>query len=276
MLSPRFVLQPSPLLRCSHRMHRLRPFVLSAILAANVFTLFSAEPDTTSPAMAIAVGHYTAREDDEAKSAFEAILAREPKNAVAEHYLGRLAKRRRDWEAASTHFEHCTNLEPSDASYWADLGEAYGKLASKASIFRQPGLARKCRAALEKAVELAPDSIEVRRGLAEFYAKAPAIAGGGHAKALAQAAEIAKRDEYAGQLAIGHIESLAKNWDKAASSYRLAAEQKPDAVEPQLALGEMCLKTGDKTGARAAFEAALHIAPGHPSATRALEQLDAK
>lgn len=249
--------------------------LVTAMLIGMVATtpVVAAEMGTASPAMAIAIGHYTAREDTEAKAAFEAILAAEPKNASAEHYLGRLAKRSNDWEAATSHFARCTELEPCHAPYWADLGEAYGKLAAKASVFRQLGLARKCRAALEKAVELDPDSIEVRRGLAVFYAKAPAIAGGGHDKALAQADEIAKRDNFAGPMTAGHVESLAKNWGKAVASYRLAAERRPEAVEPQLALGELCLRTGDKAGARAAFAAVLRIKPGHPAATEALARL---
>jgi len=180
---------------------------------------------------------FGARRDGEAQAAFEHILATEPANHEAVYHLGRIAKRRGDWAAAAESYERCTRLAPSEALYWADLGEAYGKLAGKAGIFRQLGLARKCRAALEKAVELDPDNLDYRQGLIEYCVKAPSIAGGGSGKALAQAAEIAKRDAYAGALAAGGIQAREKNWGAAEVAFASAAKLKPAAVEPLAALG---------------------------------------
>lgn len=257
-------------------MRRARPFVLFSLLAASALPVFAAEPKLATPELAAAHAHYTAREDAEAKMAFAAILAKDPTNAAAEYYLGRIAKRQKDWETVTTHYARCTELEPANALYWADLGEAYGKLAGKASVFRQLGLARKCRTALEKAVELAPDDIEFRRGLAEFYEKAPGIAGGGHGKALAQAEAIRQLDPFAGAMTTGSIEAHAKNWPQAEAALLEAAAIRPDSVEPHLGLGELRLRRGDKAGARTAFASVLRIAPGHPRASEALARLGAE
>lgn len=256
-------------------MRRLRLFVLVPLVAAvsTVASIAAPESTTSSPELAAAHGLYTARRDGEAKTAFEAILAADPANAQAEYYLGRLAKRTGDWETVAAHYRRCTELAPTTPLYWADLGEAYGKLAGKASVFRQLGLARKCRTALEKAVELAPNDLEFRRGLAEYYEKAPRIAGGGHAKALEQTAEIAKRDAFAGAMASGGIQVHAKNWAEAEAAFLEAARLRPAAAEPQLALGDLFARIGKKNSARAAYMQALRLVPDHPRAIQGLARL---
>ena len=187
--------------------------------------------------MAAARELFKSRRDTEAQASLEHILAAEPANHEAVYLLGRLAKRHGDWAAVTEFYERCTRLAPAQALYWADLGEAYGKLATKASIFKQLGLAKKCRSALEKSVELEPDNIAYRRGLIGYYEDAPAIAGGGLDKALAQAAEIAKRDAFAGALVTGGIHAHAKNWAAAETAFAQAAKLKPAAVEPLADLG---------------------------------------
>jgi tetratricopeptide (TPR) repeat protein len=207
--------------------------------------------------MAAAHAAFAARRDDEAQAAFEQLVTVNPQNHEAVYYLGRLAKRRGDWQAVAARYERCTQLAPSNALYWADLGEAYGKLAGKAGLFRQLGLARKCRTALEKAVELEPENLDYRFGLIQFYEKAPAIVGGGRDKALGQAAEIAKRDPFAGMMETGAIHSRGKNVALAETAFREAAKLHPDAVEPLAALGLLYADAGQFPEAFAQFDALL-------------------
>ena len=232
--------------------------LLFATLLALPFA-HGAEP--TAPTLAEARELYTARRDAEAQAAFERILAADPANHDAVYHLGRLAKRRGDWATAAKHFEHCTALIPTTALYWADLADAYGKLATNAGLFAQLGWARKCRAALEKAIALAPEDLEYRRGLAEFYEKAPGIAGGGRDKALAQAAEIARRDAYAGAQLTGGIQFRARNWAEAETAFLAAATLRPDAAEPIAALGLLYTDQGRHAEAFAQFDRLLARQP---------------
>jgi len=217
----------------------MRRFRITLIAVLAPLAALGAEPPAVaiSADLALAREHFAARRDTEAQAAFERVLAADPASHEAVYHLGRLAKRRGDWPAVAEFYERCTQLAPAEALYWADLGEAYGKLAGKASIIKQLGLARKCRAALEKAIELAPDNLDYRRGLLEFCEKAPSIAGGGRDRALAQATEIAKRDAFAGALATGGIHARSKNWAAAEIAYANAARLRPAAVEPLAALG---------------------------------------
>jgi len=52
-------------------------------------------------------------------------------------------------------------------------------------------LAGKVREEFERAVRLSPNDVDARLDLAEFYAEAPTIVGGGEQKARAQAQSIA-------------------------------------------------------------------------------------
>jgi tetratricopeptide (TPR) repeat protein len=237
----------------------MRRYRILLIAALAPLAALRAEPPAAapSPELAAAREHFTARRDTEAQAAFERILAADPANHEAVYHLGRLAKRRGDWPAVAEFYERCTILAPAEALYWADLGEAYGKLAGKAGIFKQLGLARRCRAALEKAVALAPDNLDYRRGLLEFCEKAPSIAGGGRDKALAQAAEIAKRDAYAGALATGGIHARAKNWAAAEIAFAQAARLRPAAIEPPSALGLLYAEQERYADALVQFDQAL-------------------
>ena len=254
-------------------MRRFRP-VLLVVLAA-LATALQGEPAPAAPACDFGAARelFLARRDAEAQAAFERILGTDPAHHEAVYHLGRLAKRRNDWSAVVRFYERCTVLAPANALYWADLGEAYGKLATTAGIFEQLGWARKCRTALEQSVALAPDDLTFRQGLAGFYEKAPGIAGGGRDKALAQAAEIARRDPYAGALFTGGIQFRARKWTEAETAYRSAARLRPAAPEPHVALGDLFARRGNTAAARAAYDEALRLAPDFQPALAARAKL---
>ncbi|MBK8478687.1 MAG: tetratricopeptide repeat protein [Opitutaceae bacterium] len=239
---------------------------LVLLLALLVLPLaHAADPVVPPPAPSLASARelYCARRDAEARSAFELLLAADPANHEAVYHLGRLALRRDDWKTASTHYQHCTKLDPTNALYWADLGEAYGKLAGQAGLFQQLGLARKCHLALEKAVELAPDNLDYRHGLIEFYEQAPSIAGGGRDKALAQAAELTRRDPFNGTLVTGGIQAHARNWSEAEVAFLAAIKLRPNALEPIASLGLLYADQGRYPDAFAQFDRLLTLDPDH-------------
>ncbi len=235
-------------------------FRLLPLLLLVATTVLHAAPPAAAD-LAAARAFFTARRDAEAQSALDHLLLADPTNHEAVYLLGRLAKRRGDWRTVAERYERCTQLAPTVALYWADLGEAYGKLAGKAGVFQQLGLARKCRAALEQAVALAPTELEYRRGLIEFYEQAPFVAGGGRDKALAQAAAIAAHDPYASALATGGIHARAKNWTEAERAFRSAAALRPDATEPEAALGLLFADQGRHAEAFTAFDGILGREP---------------
>ena len=134
-------------------------------------------------------------------------------------------------DAAVETLEAVVKQEPDNAEAHNLLGSAYGRQALVAGLFGKMKLAGKMKDELELAVALAPDDLLYRESLIQYYANAPAIAGGGINKAKAQAAEIGKRDAVRGYLADAMVARIAKKPDEALAALRKASAARPDDVE---------------------------------------------
>lgn len=254
------------------------------------------------------------RQDAEAKTAFEALARAEPRNGEAQLFLGRLAMRARDPEAASKHYEKAIDLDGKNASYHLELAGAYGARVQSAGLLGKASLASKSRAALEKAVELEPDNVDARFGLVQFYSQAPSIMGGGLDKAHVQADRILQLDPGRGRIAKAGLFAREKKYDEAFALYEDVLQQTPDDYATRYQIGRLaaesgqrldrgkeclqfCLaatppanapghapahwrignifeKQGDKAAARASYEAALAIDAKFESAIASLKKLN--
>lgn len=121
------------------------------------------------------------------------------------------AMKKGELDAAATAGEKAVALDPKSADAHLWLGRAYGQKAMKASLFSQMGLAKKCRKAFERSVELDGTSVEARWDLMQYYLRAPGIVGGGTDKALVQASEITKLDAVRGAIAKGLVYDVTKD-----------------------------------------------------------------
>ncbi len=159
-------------------------FILGVLLAT-----FAHGASDLEPAIAL----YREKKFPEARLAFEKILASEPTNAVACHFLGLTLLRRGDDQAldeAVPWLEKAATLAPTNAEYLADFGGASMQLASKRTSL---SAATKGRDAMEQSLKLQPNNIEARIGLWQFYERAPWPLGSSK-KAAAQIEEIRKLD----------------------------------------------------------------------------------
>jgi tetratricopeptide (TPR) repeat protein len=151
----------------------------------------------------------------EAQEAFEQLAATDPKNAEINFHLGEFALLRNDPGKAVTFYEAAVNAAPKNSLYHHRLGDAYGRSAQQASIFRALGLARKCLAAFQRAVALDPANVAARYSLFTFYRSAPGIIGGGAEKAATEAAAIKKLDPDRGRVAFAALYAAQKKYAKA-------------------------------------------------------------
>lgn len=284
----------------------LLPLLNSPIFGAEIVS-------PSGEALAAAKKLFETRQDIDATAAFSRLASDDPKAAAPQFYLGMLALRRSDPKSAVEFLERAVQLEPSSVTNQLRLGDAYGMQAMKAGLFSKMGLAKKCRAQYEKAVELGPENVEARWSLMEYYKQAPGFAGGSFEKAHEQADAIAKFNPGAGRFAKATIFAAEKKYDAVFAPYanalsaepadygllnqlgRLAqmtgqhledgaaALQKcltltPGANEPShtwlsLALGQIQEKRGDPVAARRAYEGALAIDANFKPAKEALARL---
>lgn len=177
--------------------------------------------------MAAAIELYNAHRYPEARVAFEAVIAAEPKNAAAAYYLGRTIEPRADASAlpeAIKWYEKAVELDPNNATYLARYGGASLLLASRETSL---GAATRGRDAMEKAIRLNPDDLEARAGLMQFYQRAPWPLGSS-AKAAAQLEEIRKRDPDRAVVLSVSIKAAEKDYASAFKLCDQALAKNPD------------------------------------------------
>lgn len=197
----------------------------------------------------------------EAKKSFIAALKKNPKNAQALYYLGRISFLQEDWEGSVEWLEQAVENDKRNPIYYMWLGRAYGREAQQASIFRKPSLAAKTKTAFEKAVSLDPDNVDARLYLMEFYRRAPGIVGGSMKKAREQAEEVKKRNPYQGHIVLGALYEDDKEYLSAEKEYLTAVKIQPDSSSAYFSLGLLYTNTEQYDKAFQIYEQLLSVNP---------------
>ncbi len=289
-------------------MHPRLRFAAALLLAS--LPALAADPTPFDAAVAL----FKARKLSEAQAAFEKLAAADPKNAEVQFYLGGIALNRGDTDRAIAYDLKATELAPNNAKYHASLGDVYGSAAQKASVFSQMGLAKKCKAEYDRAVELEPTNVDYHYSVFEYCRQAPSIVGGGTDRAEAEAAKIKQLDSLRGRQAYAALYIGQKKYDLALAQFdevlktepdnyvalyqvgRLAAisgqyidrglkslqrcleleqlQGAPSHANVQWRIGNVLEKKNDLAGARTAYEAALKLDPALKSAIDSLKKLN--
>ncbi|MDX2187858.1 MAG: hypothetical protein SFV32_13055 [Opitutaceae bacterium] len=263
-----------------------------------------------------AVRLYQARQYNEVSDVLIPVaVAGNPDEAEASRWLGKAARKQNQAGDAVRWLEKAVGLKPREASYWVDLGDAYGLMAKQASVFEKLDWARKCDRALGRAVELAPADFAARSALVDFCLEAPEMAGGGRKRALAEARALKELNVSGGAVLEALLFEKEKRWDESLAVLRdaigrmpedyvllytlgrtavLAGRTESDAkaalekclgLEPPAGfpghgavwyrLGDLSRLNGDREAARVGYETALRLDPALEPAKQALDGLDA-
>jgi tetratricopeptide (TPR) repeat protein len=170
---------------------------------------------------------------------------------------------RGDFAKAAELFEKATTVNPKNAEAFYWLGAAVGRQAQGANILKQASLAKKAQGALERAVQLDPNSLEARQALVDYYSIAPSIMGGSEEKALAQAAELQKRDAFEGARAYARIYTRQKKTDQARKALVDLVRAQPKSPKAHQILGVFLLNEKNWSGSLHEFEMALELDPNY-------------
>jgi tetratricopeptide (TPR) repeat protein len=128
---------------------------------------------------------------DEAIAELNSRLSSSATDANASNLLCRAYFAIEAWDRAESACRKAVSLDAANSRFHLWLGRVYGEKADRANFVTAAGLAGKVRGEFERAVQLDPKDIDARLDLAEFYAVAPGIVGGGEQKARAEAQSIA-------------------------------------------------------------------------------------
>jgi tetratricopeptide (TPR) repeat protein len=227
--------------------------VAVAVLVPNVL---AAQNGDSAGILLFEAGRYR-----EAKTVLEPAFKTNARDAAAAFYLGRIALEEKRNDRAADYFEAATKLDPKSSTYFLWLGRAYGRSAQDANVLRQPGLAKRTRAAWEHAIELDPENLDARSDLIQYYVQAPGILGGSMQKALEQAEEIRKRNALRGYLELGALYERDKKFGDAEKAYVGAAKEKSERHVGEYRLGVFYQNTGAYEKAFDLFESMIGANP---------------
>jgi len=200
--------------------HRLL-FAAFAVLASMLFAV-----SLRAQSVEQGIQLFNAKKYEDARVA---LLPHGQADARAAYYLGRIELGNNDADKAAEWFEVAVKLNPKNAVYHDWLGRAYGTQAQRASIFRQPGLARKTKNALDTALALDPDNLDVRDDLITYYAQVPGFLGGSKEKAREMVLEIKKRNSYRGSAAAANLCAGVRDFVCAERELQQLATSYPDS-----------------------------------------------
>ncbi len=206
----------------------------------------------------------------DAKKEFSAALKLNQRATSALFYQGRIAMIDGDFNEASRLLERATRTDSATSEHHRWLGQALGQLAARGSKLKAPFVAKRAKAAFERAVALDPENVEARVTLLRFYLIAPGMFGGSTERAAQQVPEIAKRSPYWGRIAAAGVKEDQGDNAGAESEYVKATDEYPDSSAALYAVGLLYQRTNQNDKAFAAFE---RMAEKHPDKINALYAL---
>jgi tetratricopeptide (TPR) repeat protein len=167
------------------------------------------------------------------------------------------ARERGQVDSAYALIQSAAELDPSAAEVQFLLGDIACDKAGRASAFSAFGLARKCRAAFARAVQLAPDSLSYIAAFASYLAQAPGIVGGDKDSAQKLIALVRARDEVRGVLIQAGLwwSGNAASKERADSAIQDLGERHADNQVMQLRVANWWEQTGRLDRALAVYEA---------------------
>jgi tetratricopeptide (TPR) repeat protein len=181
-------------------------------------------PPVLSPAGLVERGHAL-----QARAILTAMVEANPSDGTAVLLLSKTLFGLGDLDGALKYAEQAVAFTPDRAECHVQLGDVLGRIAEKAPIFKQLGLARRAKRELDAGVALDPDNLDGLMGVMMYDFSAPSFLGGDKAKAQEIAGRIAALDPVRGWLA------------RAA----LAREQKDTAAELDFSLRAVAQDPGN-------------------------------
>ncbi|MBM4193058.1 MAG: tetratricopeptide repeat protein [Gemmatimonadetes bacterium] len=162
--------------------------------------------------------------------------------------------------------ERALKLNANSAAAHFELGRAVGDQAERASVLKQPFMAKRIKSEFEKAVALDPSLVDAREGLLQFYLRAPGVMGGSKEKAREQAAAVAALSPYRGHYARARIAIDAKDNAAVEREYRGAVAAYPDSLNAVATLVSWLSNNGRAAEGFAPLDQFLAAHPGDRAA----------
>ena len=213
--------------------------VLAALILWPLVTFFAtalasaADPPGAEAEALIQAGHWK-----RARAILEPQIKAHPEDPKIAYLLVQVKAAFKDFDGALPLAQHAVELDGRNSNYHLKLGQIYGEMAARASIFAAGSLAVKFPKEVEIALELDPKNLEGLDSMMQFKFQAPGLLGGDKNQARTLAEEIMRLNPSAGYLAQAELAELEKDSAKMEACYVRAAEADPTNYRALAALAE--------------------------------------
>jgi tetratricopeptide (TPR) repeat protein len=205
---------------------------------------------------------YHRGEFKQAVASLKELKSSSPEKPEIRFWLGKAYIKIRKWGDGVNEMEKAVELQQSNPKYHLWLGRASGFHAEHSSFIKAPFRARRVLQEFIKAKELAPEDLDIRFDLLEYYLQAPGFLGGGKDKAEVEADVISKLDPQKGYTARATIHWRNKDWDQVRKELTQATIDYPNEADSWKDLAEYLLYREDYEGALDCAQTALKLKSG--------------
>jgi tetratricopeptide (TPR) repeat protein len=181
----------------------------------------------------IRVGHWK-----RARAILEPEVKAHPEDPEIAYLLVQVKAAFGDFAGALPLAQHAAELDAKNSNYHLKLGQVYGEMAARASIFAAGPLAVKFRKEVEISLELDPKNLEALDSMMQFKFQAPSLMGGDKNQARVLAEEITRLNPSDGYLAHAELAELEKNSAEVEVYYLKAVEADPRNYRALISLAE--------------------------------------
>jgi tetratricopeptide (TPR) repeat protein len=169
-----------------------------------------------------------------ARSLAEEVFRAKPNDARANYWMARVRRQFKILGEAEKYAAAAVHFDPKVSSYHRELAKVYFDQIESASVFNAIALAKKSRAELDTARELAPNDPAVLYDQVLFFQQVPGMAGGDKHRALQLANSLLQVDPARGYLALAYIARQEKHEDQLGDLFQKASDVNPPDFEAQV------------------------------------------
>jgi len=173
-----------------------------------------------------------------ARAILEPQVKDHPQDPKASYLLAEVKAAFKDFDGALPLAQHAVDLDGKNSEFHLKLGQVYGELAARASIFSVGPLVLKFRKEVETAIELKPANLEALDSMMQFKFQAPGVLGGSKDEARALAEKITLLDACEGNLAHAELAELEKNPAQVEAYLVKAVQANPKNYGPLIELAK--------------------------------------
>jgi tetratricopeptide (TPR) repeat protein len=175
-----------------------------------------------------------------------------------------------NFDRAAEVLETAASLRENDVELLLALSEAYREKLMRAGFLGKMGNAKKSRAALEKAFEIDPANLAVRRQMVKYLVNAPGFAGGDKDRGMQIARETMDLNEVESRLLLAIAYRKKGQTKEAVDEYNRVIELDPVNGEAYYMLGDLFIEKKDYGSAEKNFRKNIEVQPNSAAAYHGL------